>query len=456
MINIAIDGPSGAGKSTVAKALAKRLGFVYLDTGAMYRAAALFAQNQGVDVNDEAAVEGILPQLDIRMTAQGVFLAHGDVSEDIRKHSMSKAASDISKHKAVRVRLVEMQRQIAASGNCVLDGRDIGTYVLPNARYKFYLTASVAERARRRFSELEAKGGNKSTLQDIQRDIEERDYNDMNRDFAPLRQAEDAVLVDSSSMSIDEVVEYMRAKITAGSPATEALGGRLNNPSDTALPVGSGKINNARGGSPQKPRRIGYRIFRFLLSPIARLLFPTKVIGKKKMVYGRRVVYAVANHYSTMDTVPLGFRLFKRDFNVLMKQEAYKNAPRFFKFTGGIPVERGEADIKAIRTCIKILNQDRPLVIFPEGTRTKIKDGTELLPFKPGAVSLAIRTKSPVIPILLYRSPKIFRRNWVVIGDVIDYSGIGGRNSETVDRLTLELMDVFRNMRTQFDESRNR
>ena len=211
MLTIALDGPSGAGKSTVAKSIAKSLGIMYLDTGAMYRATAVHVIANGGDVNNFSTIEPLLKTLNINMlyTDGGlkVMLGSTDVSDKIREHHISKAASDVSKHPAVRIALVEQQRKIASEQDCILDGRDIGSYVLPNANFKFYLTATSKERATRRYNELKEKGTlGKSTLEEIQKDIEERDYQDMNRDFAPLVQTKDAHLIDSTNMSIEQVV----------------------------------------------------------------------------------------------------------------------------------------------------------------------------------------------------------------------------------------------------------
>jgi len=211
-MNIAIDGPSGAGKSTAAKLLSKALGIVYLDTGAMYRAVGLYIYRAGVASTDAAAIAKLLPDIKIDIVyqdgAQRVFLNGEDVSSEIRAHHISRYASDVSAIPTVRLAMVELQRAIATTSDSVLDGRDIGTFVLPNAKFKFYLTADVAERAKRRYLELTAKG-EACDLASIGRDIAARDYNDMNRDFAPLKQAEDAIVIDSTQYSIDEVVAQM-------------------------------------------------------------------------------------------------------------------------------------------------------------------------------------------------------------------------------------------------------
>lgn len=211
-MNIAIDGPAGAGKSTIAKRLSGELGFLYLDTGAMYRAVALAMLGKNVPADNESEVAKLLEiaDIDIRYEngKQKVFLGGEDVSERIREHSVSKAASDFSALPCVRLKMVELQREIAGKTDTILDGRDIGTYVLPKAEIKFFLTASVEERARRRYAELKEKGVD-CTLDGIRKDIETRDYNDSHRAFAPLKKADDAVEIDTTGMSIDEVTKFM-------------------------------------------------------------------------------------------------------------------------------------------------------------------------------------------------------------------------------------------------------
>lgn len=216
-LNIAIDGPAGAGKSTVARRVAERLHIRYLDTGAMYRAMALYAMRCGVPVQDEAAVERVLRDADIRVRytedGQRVLLSGEDVTDGLRTPELSMAASDVSTHRAVRVKLTELQREVARENDVVMDGRDIGTNVLPDTPYKFYLTASVEERARRRLLELEARGAAAGTLADVAREIEQRDYNDSHRAYMPLRQAEDALYIDSTGMTVEEVTETILRRV---------------------------------------------------------------------------------------------------------------------------------------------------------------------------------------------------------------------------------------------------
>lgn len=208
--NIAIDGPAGAGKSTIARKAAKRLGFIYVDTGAMYRAMALYFLRKGIDRNDERAIESACPEMEISLqycdNVQQVLLNGEDVSGLIRTEEVSSMTSSISVYGPVRQKLLELQRELARTSNVIMDGRDIGTCVLPDAQTKIYLTASSHVRALRRFKELEEKG-QMCNLEEIEQDIIERDYRDMHRDIAPLKQAADALVIDSSQMTIDQVVE---------------------------------------------------------------------------------------------------------------------------------------------------------------------------------------------------------------------------------------------------------
>lgn len=207
--NVAVDGPAGAGKSTIAKAVAKKMNLIYVDTGALYRAMALFMLKEKVALDDKAAVIDKCKSADITIRyeeGEQVVLLNGEnVNPYLRTEEVGNAASAVSPIPEVREKLVELQKALAAESDCIMDGRDIGTCVLPGAQLKIYLTASSAVRAKRRYDELTAKG-EACELEKIQADIEKRDYQDMHRETSPLRQAEDACLVDTSDMSVDEVI----------------------------------------------------------------------------------------------------------------------------------------------------------------------------------------------------------------------------------------------------------
>ena len=208
-INVALDGPSGAGKSTIAKAVAKKLEYVYVDTGAMYRSIAYYVISKGADLSDPEQIKPLLGEISIKLcyteAGQRVMLNDKDVSDKIRTPEISMGASKVSAIPEVREFLLELQKNIAKENNIIMDGRDIGTTILPNAEVKIYLTASVDTRAKRRALEYEQKGES-FDLDQIRKDIIERDERDMNREISPLKQADDAVLVDSSEMGIDDVV----------------------------------------------------------------------------------------------------------------------------------------------------------------------------------------------------------------------------------------------------------
>ncbi|MGN0561631.1 MAG: (d)CMP kinase [Candidatus Fimenecus sp.] len=219
-MNVAIDGPAGAGKSTIARAAAKKLGFIYVDTGALYRAVGVYSLRNGLDTENPEAVESTLPHIQVELQfqdgVQHVLLNGEDVSEEIRTPQASLAASAVSAVPAVRQFLFDLQREIAAKNDCIMDGRDIGTVVLPQAEVKIFLTASPETRALRRFKELQEKGA-PDTYEAVLADLKQRDYNDSHRAVAPLKPAEDSVLVDTSALtlpqSVEKVIEVIKEKL---------------------------------------------------------------------------------------------------------------------------------------------------------------------------------------------------------------------------------------------------
>ena len=217
-LNIAIDGPSGAGKSTLAKAAATALNIRYLDTGAMYRAMALFAMRRGVSVSDEEGLKRILDDADIRVSyderGQRVLLCGEDVTDQLRTQDLAMGASTVSAHPCVRQKLAELQREVGRAYDVVMDGRDITTNVLPHTKHKFYVTASAEVRAERRLKELRARGNNDETYEKVLADIQQRDHNDSTRPYMPLRKTEDSMLIDTSDMTIEEALERLLTAIS--------------------------------------------------------------------------------------------------------------------------------------------------------------------------------------------------------------------------------------------------
>lgn len=209
-MKIAVDGPAGAGKSTISKEVAKKLGIIYIDTGAMYRAIGLAAVRQNIDTADFEAVKAILDKVNVSIShddgVQQIFLNGENVSTEIRLPEISVAASNVAVIPEVRLKLVELQRELAAKCNVIMDGRDIGTYVLPDAELKIFLTASSDERAKRRYKELLEKGV-ETTFEEVKADMEYRDKNDSGREFAPLKAAEDSVLLDNTDCTAEETAD---------------------------------------------------------------------------------------------------------------------------------------------------------------------------------------------------------------------------------------------------------
>lgn len=216
MINVAIDGPAGAGKSTIARTAAQALGYIYVDTGALYRAVGVYSLRRGFDTKNADTVAGTLSDICVELKfiggVQHVFLNGEDVSEEIRTPEASMAASDVSAVPAVRQFLFDLQRNIAKQNDCIMDGRDIGTVVLPRAQVKIFLTASPEARAMRRYRELQAKGA-ADTFEEVLADLKQRDYNDSHRAVAPLKPAEDSILVDTTELHLEESVEKVIAVI---------------------------------------------------------------------------------------------------------------------------------------------------------------------------------------------------------------------------------------------------
>ena len=213
MISIAIDGPSGAGKSTISRTVAGKLGYLYVDTGALYRTIGLYVLRNGSDPKNEQQVQTLLPQLQVNMGYQDgiqqMFLQGENVTDQIRTPEVSMAASGVSAHSCVRAYLLDLQRRLARENNVIMDGRDIGTVVLPDADVKIFLTASSAVRAKRRFNELIAKGED-ITYEKVLDDVEKRDYADSHRAISPLKQAEDAIIADTSELNFDESVALIQ------------------------------------------------------------------------------------------------------------------------------------------------------------------------------------------------------------------------------------------------------
>lgn len=429
-INIALDGPSGAGKSTIAKKAAAKMEYVYVDTGAMYRSIACYVISKGISPDDSDAVISLLKEIDIKLAytdaGQRVLLNGEDVSDKIRTPEISMGASKVSAIPEVREFLLELQKNIAKENNIIMDGRDIGTVVLPNADVKIFLTASAEERAGRRFKELQEKG-DPSTYDDVLRDIIQRDYNDTHRDIAPLKKADDAVEIDSTNLTLDESIDEVCKVIN------EKL--KKNNTEFTDKNDDKKSERKAREIMPVRPvtkaNRLGrfhmfwYTVLRYIVIGLYHIYYDISFEGTENIPKDGGNIFA-SNHRSYQDPVFIALPT-RVPLSYMAKEELFNQNKAFtllIKTFGAFPVTRGSGDTAVIDTSIEKLEKGRNLAIFPEGTRSK--DG-KVGKGKTGVALIAAVAQTNVIPVGINFEGKLkFRRRVVVrFGEPIVPAEIG-------------------------------
>lgn len=411
-INIALDGPSGAGKSTIAKRLAQRMGYVYVDTGALYRSIAYYVISKGADPTDSMQVCPLLGEIDVKLVyengSQRVVLNGEDVSDKIRTPEISMGASGVSAIPAVREFLFELQKSIARENDIIMDGRDIGTVVLPDADVKVFLTATAEERANRRFKELQEKG-DASTYEQVLEDIKQRDYNDTHREIAPLKKAEDAVKVDSTNLSLSEAVEAIY-KIAEEKISSQ----KKSNVQKKHEPKEIAQIRPIKRGKKLNPVRMFlYSVLRPIVRFIYKCWFNLSFEGTENIPKDGSNIFA-SNHRSYSDPVFIALPT-RVPLSYMAKEELFKQNIFFtwlIRFFGAFPVTRGKGDTAAIDTSVEKLEMGRNLVVFPEGTRSK--DG-KVGKGKTGVALIAAMAQVPVIPVGINFEGKLkFRRKVVV------------------------------------------
>lgn len=393
-INIALDGPAGAGKSTIAKSVAQKLGYIYVDTGALYRSIGYYAILKNIDLSDKNAVISILPEINIKLEyindLQHIFLNGEDISEKIRTNEVSMAASNVSAITEVRSFLLNLQKEIAFQNNIIMDGRDIGTVILPSAQVKIFLTASAEKRAQRRYSELIEKGQNVE-YNSILNEIIKRDHNDETREIAPLKQADDAILVDTSDMNLNGAVNYVNKVIT----------GKLN------------EISNSKRKQKSPIKVFLYSFLRAFGWLIYHTTYNLKYVGKENIPHDGSYIFA-SNHRSYADPVILAIPT-RIPFCFMAKEELFKKKVFAFiiKSLGAFPVIRGSGDMSVIDESVKRLNRGNNLVIFPEGTRSQ--DGT-VGKGKTGVALIASKTGVPVVPVgICFKGKKLKFRKKIIV-----------------------------------------
>lgn len=379
-MKIAIDGPAGSGKSSLAKEIAKRLGVLYVDTGAMYRAITLKLLKE-----DESSYEDILKNTKISFEGDKIFLDGRDVSKEIRENEISNKTSEMSKKKIIRDYLVKMQREIARDKDVVMEGRDIGSVVLKDAEYKFFLTADVKTRAMRRYKQID---DDKVSFEEILEDLKVRDYNDSHRENSPLIQTEDAILIDSTDLNAEETIEKIISYI--------------------------------------KRWRMFYFTVRRIVGFFMRHIYRLEVHGRENIPQDSERLIICGNHKSNLDPVAIS-AIFQRQIFWMAKKELFENKffGGFLTKLGAFPIDREGNDLAAIKKSLKILKNEDVLGIFPEGTRVKEADYTRI---KSGIALIAQKTNSRVLPVYIegdykpFRKTRIYFREPVKINKEIKYS----------------------------------
>ena len=406
MIRIAIDGPGGAGKSSVAKAVSKALGIIYVDTGALYRNIGLFMLDNGIDPSDAESVVPALEQINIELkfdSGKQIILLNGiDRGDEIRTPEASMAASNVSAIPAVRTFLLDMQKSIAKKNSLIMDGRDIGTVILPDAEVKIFLTASPKARAERRYKELISKGKD-VTLKQVYDEMVQRDKNDSTREVAPCVKAKDAVLVDNSKLTeaqtVDKIISIVRKKTKDTTPL--------------------------------------YQVLKVIVSPIYRLLFNVQVKGKENVPKEGGVLLC-PNHISALDVISIGV-VCPRQITCIAKKELFAIPVLgwLIKALGAVKIDRGGGDVGALKTAVKAIGDGKTVVIFPQGHRYP---GVNIAttPVRGGAGLIAYHAKSDVIPVCInIKKGKygLFRKTEIIYGKPIKYEelcfGEGGRDEYT-------------------------
>lgn len=399
-INIALDGPAGAGKSSIAKAVAKKLQFVYVDTGALYRAIALYAKRKNKDTKLEFEIKPLLSEIDVKLkfveNTQHVFLNDEDVSDEIRTQTISMAASDVSAIPCVRDFLFDLQRNIAKAENIIMDGRDIGTVVLPKADLKIFLTASPEERSKRRLIELNEKGI-ETTFEKVLEEIIQRDFNDSNREIAPLKQADGAILLDTSNLNLEQSIENLY----------KIINDNIN--INSQVPISKETITRKR----LNPLHIMFHgLIRAIVGTIYKIVYDIKFEGRENIPKSGSNIFA-SNHRSYADPVLLAMPT-RVPFAYMAKEELFQNKlfSLLIRSFGAFPVSRGKGDSTAIDEAINKLNLGYNLVIFPEGTRSK--DGV-VGKGKTGVALIAAKAQATVIPVgISFEGSLKFRRKITV------------------------------------------
>lgn len=400
MIRIAIDGPGGAGKSSLAKEVAKRLGIIYVDTGALYRTIGVYMLRNGINPSDEERVSSALPDLNLELKfidgAQLILLNGNTVGDEIRTPEASMAASAVSALGSVREFLLMTQRNIAEKNSVIMDGRDIGTVILPYAEVKIFLTASPEARAKRRFAELCAKGI-ETTYEQVYTEMVERDKNDSTRALAPCVPAEDAIMLDNSDLTAEGTVEAV-------------------------LDIVAKEVKLRK-----KKFNPFYRVCRWIITAFMRLTMRIKVTGKENIPEDGAIVLC-SNHIGIRDVFLIGIT-YPRQLFFLSKKEWFKYpiVSSVMRSWGAIPLDRGGKDVGALKNAVAVAKKGKTLALFPQGTRRAGINPRETA-VKSGAGMIAYHSHADILPVCIKTEGlkyRFMRKIEIIYGKPIKYSELG-------------------------------
>lgn len=419
---VAIDGPAGTGKGTVTKILSKKFNLINIDTGATYRCVTLDMINKGIKLEELDKIKELLKNINIDLKNENgkqlVFLNGKDVTKEIRSKEVSELVSQVSSIKEVRLSMVDLQRKMAEGKNVIMEGRDIGTYVFPSAEVKIYLDADLEERAKRRFNQNKENGINMSYV-DILENIKKRDENDKKKEIGALRVAHNAEVIDSTSMSINQVVREISEII-------------LKKKKDLKMQEKIYKIRKENGW-----KKFVRKLVKIVLNAAYRIAFRVKISGK---LPEEGAYILCCNHINYLDAAAIV--LFnKRKVNFVAKEDLFTHGILMWlgHLFDAIPIKRDMQDIEAMKRCLKVLKNGELLGIFPEGTRKGMEKNMKA---KNGAAFMAIKSNVKVIPIGIHGTFKPFSKVYVNYGDPIDLSEHKGQK-EKLDEATEKIMQAI-------------
>ena len=419
---VAIDGPAGTGKGTVTKILSKKFKLLNIDTGATYRCVTLEMLNKNIKIEELDKIKEMLKNINIEIkrekNEQIIFLNGKDVTKEIRSKEVTELVSQVSSIKEVRLSMVNLQRKMAEGKDVIMEGRDIGTYVFPKADVKIYLDADLEERARRRFMQNRENGINISYV-DILNNIKQRDKNDMCKEIGALRVAQDAEVIDTTTMGIGQVVREMSQII-------------INKKEKIKLEKKIYKIRKET-----KWKKFLRAVIKGILRTIYRIVFRVKIKGE---VPNEGAYVICSNHINYLDAAAIV--LFnKRKVNFVAKEDLFKN--EFLMWLGHlfdvIPIKRNMQDIDAMKRCLKVLKNNELLGIFPEGTRKGIEKNMKA---KNGAAFMAMKANVKIIPVGIHGSFKPFSKVYINYGTPIDLSEYTNQK-EKLDEATDKVMNAI-------------